>query len=178
MGQLGNGTISDTGGPSPVLGLSNAIAVSANTVYSTCALLADGTIQCWGSNHYGQLGDATTTDSPVPVTVLGISNATAIALGTSGGLALLRDGTVETWGGNSAPALVSGVSTGVAISASCIVLGDGTVECWDVAGGPVVMPGITNAIAVAGPAPDCALLGDGTVICWDTDGVQATINLD
>ena len=32
----------------------------------TCAILDDGSIACWGSNHYGQLGDGTTTNLNIP----------------------------------------------------------------------------------------------------------------
>jgi len=70
-GQLGNGT---TGSPSltpvPVSGVSDATQISAGESH-TCALRAGGTISCWGSNGYGQLGNGTTTNSPTPVPVSG-----------------------------------------------------------------------------------------------------------
>src|SRR5262245_4124178 len=39
----------------------------------TCAILDDGTVDCWGDNRFGQLGDGTTTPrlTPVPVSGLG-----------------------------------------------------------------------------------------------------------
>lgn len=56
-GQLGNG--SDTGSigdPVLVSGITNAISISAGQSHS-CAVLANGRVQCWGSNADGQLGN-------------------------------------------------------------------------------------------------------------------------
>ena len=65
----------------------------------TCAL-TDGTVQCWGKNSDGQLGNGTTTKSTTPVTVSGVSTATAVAGGGYHTCAWLADGTVQCWGGN------------------------------------------------------------------------------
>ena len=52
----------------------------------TCALLADGTLRCWGGDDFGQLGNGGTIEpgagSPIPVPVTGILSATSIAAGT------------------------------------------------------------------------------------------------
>jgi alpha-tubulin suppressor-like RCC1 family protein len=45
-------------------------------------LMAGGSVKCWGDNRLGPLGDGTYTDSPTPVTVSGISDATQISAGT------------------------------------------------------------------------------------------------
>lgn len=61
-GQLGNmdvGTIGDEPGempPDPVELGGDAVALSSHLGSFTCALLVDGTLRCWGSNQYGQLG--------------------------------------------------------------------------------------------------------------------------
>ena len=44
----------------------------------TCALMADGTVQCWGAGTQGQLGTGVLADSITPLAVPGIIGATAI----------------------------------------------------------------------------------------------------
>ena len=70
-GQLGDGTSSQySSEPVLVIGIDTATAITAGFGYS-CALLTGGTINCWGENGYGQLGDGTTNNSSVPVQVSG-----------------------------------------------------------------------------------------------------------
>jgi alpha-tubulin suppressor-like RCC1 family protein len=71
-GQLGNGTTSDSSVPVPVTGVSSGgVGVAAGTEHS-CTVLNTGKALCWGENSRGQLGDGTTSDSSVPVVVIGI----------------------------------------------------------------------------------------------------------
>lgn len=75
-GQLGNGTTVSSGTPTPVAGGLTFAAISAgkstytNTGHS-CGLTTGGTVYCWGANSYGELGTGTTSDTSVPVKVLG-----------------------------------------------------------------------------------------------------------
>ena len=56
-----------TPGPTQInFGGMGAIAVAAGS-YHDCAILADGTVRCWGVNSYGQLGDNSTQTSATPV---------------------------------------------------------------------------------------------------------------
>lgn len=76
-GELGNGTFSTTGcecalTPGPVSGLSSPQALSAGG-YHNLALLPNGTVQSWGYNDYGQLGDGTQESRNVPAAVQGLS---------------------------------------------------------------------------------------------------------
>ncbi|MFM8238446.1 MAG: hypothetical protein ACKOBG_11955 [Actinomycetota bacterium] len=62
----GSGAANAQGG-----GVGPAPAISAGDDHS-CGLLANGSARCWGSNGYGPLGNGTTTNSSVPVTVPGV----------------------------------------------------------------------------------------------------------
>ena len=73
-GQLGDGTmVSSRQSPTTVLGLPpNLSAVSAGESH-TCVITASAAVNCWGRNAAGQLGDGTTIDRRMPVTVIGLS---------------------------------------------------------------------------------------------------------
>src|SRR3954468_21363692 len=66
--------------PRVLAGTATPMAVIGGDSHS-CALLSDGTVDCWGHNQYGVLGDGTTDDSLTPIPVTGISTATAISVG-------------------------------------------------------------------------------------------------
>jgi alpha-tubulin suppressor-like RCC1 family protein len=149
VGQLGNGTTTSFSSvPVAVSGISTATAISSgNMSEHVCAVISGGTVRCWGSNSFGQLGNGTLTDSTVPVTVSGISTATAVAVGESHSCALLSDGTVRCWGMNalgqlgngttrdsSTPVTVSGLSSVTGLTAgsvhTCARRSDGGIRCW------------------------------------------------
>lgn len=65
-----------------------------------CARRSGGTVQCWGRNDFGQLGDGTTTDRAQPVSVLNLGDATALALGADHTCVLRKTGAVICWGRN------------------------------------------------------------------------------
>ena len=154
VGQTQPFTATGTFSDGATLGLNTApVVATAAGVLHTCALLSNGTVQCWGSNGRGQLGDGTTTQSTTPVTVSGITNATAIAAGAGHSCAVLATGTVQCWGWNSYGQLGNGTTT------------DSPTPT------PVTVSGITNATAIsAGGIYTCAMLASGTVQCWGFKG--------
>ena len=154
LGQLGNGTAISSSVPVQVLGITDATAVSTGESHS-CALHQNGTISCWGHNNFGQLGNGQSTGdpqdfssaSPVPVKVIGISDATAISAGTPT-CALHQTGTISCWGGG--------------------YLGNGTGgTLHDHSPVPMKVMDITDATAVSiGVGHSCALHQNGTISCW------------
>jgi alpha-tubulin suppressor-like RCC1 family protein len=99
-GQLGDGTTTDSTTPVAVAGLSSgAMAIGAGYKHS-CAVLTSGTVQCWGHNNHGQLGDGTTGDSAVPVAVSGLTNADSVIGGIEHSCALTSGGSMRCWGRN------------------------------------------------------------------------------
>ncbi len=146
-GQLGDGTTVGRSVPAALAGLAGVVAVAPSASGDhTCALKADGTVDCWGNNLYGQLGNGTTTNQLTPGAVSGLTGVTEVSCGLSHCCALITNGTVACWGGNfdgelgngtlvnsSVPVTVSNVSGATAIAATdistCAIV-SGTVECW------------------------------------------------
>ena len=86
----------------------------------SCAVLRSGGVYCWGINNNGALGDGqdlgpetcgNPPSSPAepcsrkPVEVVGLTDATSVAVGNGYACALIAGGTVECWGYGT-PALV------------------------------------------------------------------------
>jgi alpha-tubulin suppressor-like RCC1 family protein len=148
-GELGNGTtVINSTLPVTVVGVSNAASIAGGSYFS-CTRLVAGSLQCWGYNATGELGNGNTSNDPVttPVSVLGISNSLALDVGGFHSCAVLSDGTVKCWGENYHGQL-----------------GDGTNNT---SLEPKLVSGITNGIAIAaGYSGTCAILGGGSVVCW------------
>ena len=221
-GRLGNGTVGKEydyiSVPVSVVGISDAIAISAGGGYS-CALHQTGTISCWGSNWHGQLGNGqskgnwedTSADSSVPVGVVGISDAIAISAGAGHSCALHQTGSISCWGRNRkgqlgdgtggsendyspVPVSVVSIDDAIAVSAggdySCALHQTGKISCWggnnfgqlgNGTGGnlrdkslvPVKVESIDNAIAIStGGGHSCALHQTGTISCWGANWVE------
>jgi len=169
VGQLGDGSTVESSVPVDVVGISDAVSISAGYDH-TCAVLSSRAVKCWGYNWYGELGDGSNIDSNVPVDVVGISDAISISAGYDHTCAVLSSRAVKCWGANwygqlgdgssntisSVPVDVVGISDAISIAAggdhTCALLSSGAVKCW-------------GCIA-AGGDHTCALLSSGAVKCW------------
>ncbi len=72
FGQLGDDSTTVRHEPVDVVGLSSGAVAVALGFDHTCAVLDTGAVKCWGGNFYSQLGNGTTTQSLVPVDVVGL----------------------------------------------------------------------------------------------------------
>lgn len=106
-GQLGRGTVGGfSSTPAAVTGLSGAVGVAVSGQHA-CAVLADGTVRCWGFNTVGQLGDGNfsldnnPTRSSVPVATTDLIGVAAVAAANGHSCALLGDGALRCWGDNT-----------------------------------------------------------------------------
>ena len=133
----------------------------------TCAILNDGSVECWGDNDDGQLGYGNLTQVGASLSLLP-ANAGAVDLGA----------------GLTAKAISAGGSD------TCAILNDGSVKCWGMAtfgrlgyptldssgsqpdvlsppAAPVDLGAGRTAIAIAaGGQHACALLDNDTIRCW------------
>ena len=167
VGQLGDGGAGgrDSDTPVQVSNIATATQISVGRDYS-CAVLADGTVQCWGEGSNGQLGNGATGDSNIPVTVSVLTNpddpnsdltpltdVAAVSARELHTCALMRDGTVQCWGSGNNGELLQ-IDSGQTREDSLF---------------PVEIPGITSAVEIAvGPRGfhTCVLLRDESIRCW------------
>jgi alpha-tubulin suppressor-like RCC1 family protein len=189
--------------PVPVSKLTQATAIAAGGEHS-CAVVSDGRVMCWGSNFYGELGTGMPTSDPAkePVEVLGVTTATAVAVGRGFSCALVDDGKVVCWGSNgngclgnggqqnsATPVSVAGdfraKSLSVGTDHACVVTSDAGVKCWGSNSNsklgttlaqtniPVDVEELADVKAVsAGYSHTCAVKEDGVVVCWGGNGGQ------
>lgn len=163
-GQLGSltnaGTSAANNVPLAVSNIPNAISIAVGT-YHACALLDTGVMNCWGLNHYGELGnpihvnDASEPPNPTPVLVQGLENDTVISI-TAGAYhtcALLATGVVKCWGWNNYGQIGNNAPSGPSAVAQAV---------------PLVVPGLPTDITFiqASVFGTCAGTSTGATWCW------------
>ena len=180
-GQLGRGSVTATGTPGPVTGITDAIEISLGANH-TCAILADRSAKCWGDNTFGQLGNGSRDDSSLPVAVSSLERAQQISAGSTHTCATSGNGSsniAKCWGNGSGgrvgdgtgsrqpvltPTQVSNISSVSSISAggshTCAIAGaDKAVSCWGVNSSGQLGLGTTDnqplpaAVQTAGKTP-------------------------
>jgi len=151
-GQLGNGSRNGSDVPVKVRlpGGTKVTGIAAGFAHNL-AVTSTGAVYAWGKNFNGELGDGSTTDSDVPVTVNlpAGTKVTAVAAGAEHSLALTSTGAVFAWGWN-----IYGQ------------LGNGSTGSSDVPVN-VSLPAGTKVTAVAvGTLHSLALTSTGAVLAW------------
>lgn len=123
-----------------------------------CVLDRSGGVACWGSNHFGQLGDGRAPgcggeisrgrDTPAPVPEL--NGVAAIAVGDTGTCARLESGAVTCWGRLGLPDAL-----------------ESRARC-----GPTPIEGLRSVKqVVVGSHHGCGLRQDGEVYCWGANAI-------
>lgn len=161
--------------------------------HTSCAVMADATLRCWGKNNHGQLGDGSTTDSAKPV-MPKLHGVVDVVLGAAHACALLDDRSVACWGNINfgrkenllSPAAAPGVSKIKAVfavgAASCATIENRSLVCWgdvDIKG-RIKLPDSSSERRIPTPAAGLedvtaltingALHADGSVSYWGADG--------
>ncbi len=153
-GRLGDGETYQEAERMPavqVVGLESGVSYVASgpSADFTCAVVA-GVVKCWGDGTSGELGNGKSELASLPVDVVGISDATAVAVGTLHACALVSGGKVKCWGDNED-----------------YQLGNGNNQPTKV---PVEVSGLVGATQLAaGAGHTCAIVAGGKVVCWGSN---------
>jgi alpha-tubulin suppressor-like RCC1 family protein len=189
-GQLGNGSVADTGTPVRVEGLPPVTQLAAGWAH-TCALTASGRAYCWGANGRGQIGDGSSTDRVRATAVDHEDGFVLVTGGSAHSCGLTRAGAVWCWGSNEhgqlgtgggdplpRPRRVAGGHTFRAVAAggvhTCALTGAGRAWCWGRNTFGQLGDGTTRnnpvPVAVAGGVRLVALAAGGAHTCGESDG--------
>jgi alpha-tubulin suppressor-like RCC1 family protein len=176
-GQLGTGDTTSSLVPVQVTvtGVVGWKHVSAG-VLATCAVTTNGSLYCWGSNVYGQLGVGDTEPRLLP-TQVALSNWDTVEMGNYRVGARGSNGTFYYWGVNAGPSPTQVTGTDWALVdntgfGECGIKTNGTLHCTLQAITPAFQAGTaTDWVGLVGPGyPYCALNSQGAVGCFVNNG--------
>ena len=212
-GQLGNGHFSDSATAVPVVSTTGSGVLAgvksltgsgyAGFAAGYCALLLNGTVDCWGDGTNGALGTGSLNESPtaVPVVVLSTTGtgplrdaaSVTASIDGDGYCALLLSRSVVCWGASSPkstfqPAAVpSPTGLGSLTSVASLTAGSGgfcallttrAVDCWGYgelgALGNGSLRTSTTPVAVISTS-GTGVLGDVTSVTYGGDGYCAVL---
>ncbi len=203
QGQVGIGSDAGLVAQPTAVPLAGVRQVAAFAEGNTCALLADGTVRCWGSACCGELGSGDVVPQASPRKVLAVTGAEMLAAGRSHACVVTANGPqLFCWGQwldtPTAPTQIVGVggsvrSLGAGDHLTVLGLTDGTVRVFGdnrfgqlglglaedaSAGTPTPVPGVTGVVAVAnGNSFVHASTADGGVTVWgESSGNQLGVN--
>jgi alpha-tubulin suppressor-like RCC1 family protein len=126
FGQLGNGSTSDSSTPVMTGGAGFGATAIASGDESSCAALFSGTVDCWGGNAAGQLGNGSVGGmGTTPAAVSGGSFNSNGGIGSGSGssmCALDLSGQANCWGDNQFGELGDGTSGGATDSGTPVLV--------------------------------------------------------
>lgn len=184
---LGSGEVGPSSNPADaeVSGLQDVASIVAGDDF-VCARRNTGTVECWGRNDQGQLGDGSKVGRRKPRPVAGLSGVTSLGAGGDRACATTRQGQVYCWGegyGSTAkavPGLRDMAAVTVGRNHQCAWDRRGSAWCWGDNtflqlgtsapvrnDQPVRVESLPPVLAVsAGSFHTCAIQSGGQVHCW------------
>jgi cysteine-rich repeat protein len=166
MGQLGQGDTTARTTPAPVITFNSPVQSIAAGGETTCAILQNGDVHCWGANGSGMLGLGTINEpsQSTAATALGAiaigGAATAISVGTDAVCASRSSGVI-CWGYNGSGELGRGDTVDVG--------GTGTPAAATPPVTPVLASGRTATALASGAGHTCALQDNNQLECWGSN---------
>ena len=166
---------------------------SGPSANAACAITSSGGVECWGEADYG-LGDGSSTISPTPVAVSGITGALSVSVGYYNICVVTAANQLKCWGygaygsnGNGTTSSTTPVTASISgvvqactgYGFTCAVTSGGAVQCVGLNSYGALGNGSTNtstswvtpiasgAVAVTcGYYHTCALMASGKAECW------------
>ncbi len=153
-GQLGNNDPTHTDSSTPVLVNGSSVdaysSISAGNA-SACAIAANRSLYCWGSNDNGQLGNGSIVDSDTPVAVVSL-NFSSVSVGDFSTCGVEISGAAYCWGADGSGQLGNGLPLANVLTPSLVS---------DPSGGAVSYSSLSVGFGYA-----CGMSTSGSAFCW------------